>query len=114
MVTLLFAFFAATVTSTLADAGIPDTPVGHTLQTFLDAFNSGDHDRIAAYVKQYVPANNADGLISFSMQTGGLNFASVVHSAPDRLDFLVHGGGDNVDAYGILQVAVTAPLRSSG
>lgn len=32
MVTLLFAFFLAAVTNTLADAGIPDTSAGHTLQ----------------------------------------------------------------------------------
>ncbi len=39
--------------TTRADVSIPDTPAGHTLQAFLNAFNSGDHDRIAAYVKEY-------------------------------------------------------------
>jgi hypothetical protein len=34
-----------------------------------------------------------------------------VHSTPDKLSFLVHGRGDNVDAYGILQLASTTPLR---
>jgi hypothetical protein len=105
----LFAFLAAAVTNTRAATGIPDTPAGHTLQAFLDAFNSGDHDRIAGYVKQYDPSNNADGLVEFSSQTGGFDFVSVVQSKPDRLDFLVHGRGDNVDAYGILQLATTAP-----
>jgi hypothetical protein len=90
-------------------AAIPDTPAGHTLQAFLDAFNSGEHDRIAAYVKQYDPKNNADGLTSFSSQTGGFNFMSVVQSAPDRLAFRVHGRGDNIDAYGVLQLASTTP-----
>lgn len=92
-----------------ADTAIPDTPAGHTLQAFLDAFNSGDRDRIAAYVKQYDPKNNADGLTSFSSQTGGFNFISVVQSAPDRLTFRVHGRGDNIDAYGVLQLASTTP-----
>lgn len=90
-------------------AAIPDTPAGHTLQAFLDAFNSGQHDRIAAYVKQYDPKNNADGLTSFSSQTGGFNFISVVESAPDRLSFKVHGRGDNIDAYGVLQLVSTTP-----
>src|SRR5580698_2119860 len=75
---VLFVFVAAAVPILRADASFPDTPAGHTLQAFLDAFNSGDHDRIAAYVKQYDPKNNADGLASFSGQTGGFNFVSVL------------------------------------
>ena len=90
---------------------VPDTPAGHTLQAFLDAFNSGDHDRIAAYVKEYDPENSADGLTSFSSQTGGFTLTSVVHSEPDRLTFLVHGRGDKVDAFGVVQLASTAPPR---
>lgn len=54
-----------------ACAGVdtPDTPAGHTLRAFLDAFNSAEHDRIAAYVKEYDPVSSADGLTSFSNQT---------------------------------------------
>ena len=43
-----------------AEVDIPDTPAGHTLLAFLDAFNSAEHDRIAAYVKEYDPDNSAD------------------------------------------------------
>lgn len=108
-VTLFFLGFASASVSARADADIPNTPAGHTLQAFFDAFNSGDHDRIAAYVKQYDPTNNTDKLASFSGQTGGFNFVSVVQSAPDRLTFLVHGRGDGIDAYGVLQLAGTTP-----
>lgn len=94
---------------TRADVGTPDTPAGHTLQAFLDAFNSADHDQIAAYVKQYDRENNADGLTSFSNQTGGFTLVSIVHTAPDKLSFLVHGRGDNIDAYGTLQLVSTSP-----
>jgi len=94
-----------------ADVSPPDTPAGRTFRAFLDAFNSGDHDRIAAYVKEYDPENSADGLTSFSSQTGGFTLVSIVHSTPDRLSFLVHGRGDNVDAYGTLQLASTTPPR---
>jgi hypothetical protein len=94
-----------------ADIGTPDTPAGQTLQAFLDAFNSADHDRIAAYVKEYDPENSADGLTSFSNQTGGFTLVSIVHSSPDKVSFLVHGRGDNIDAYGILQLASTSPPR---
>lgn len=94
-----------------AETSAPDTPAGRTLRAFLDAFNSGDHSRIAAYVKEYDPENNADRLSSFSSQTGGFTLVSIVHSTPDKLSFLVHGRGDNIDAYGTLQLAGTTPPR---
>ena len=103
----------AMVTSAAASADIstPDTPAGRTLQAFLAAFNTRDHDRIAAYVKEYDPDENAEGLTSFSNQTGGFTLVSIVHSAPDKLTFLVHGRGDNIDAYGTLLLVSTAPPR---
>jgi hypothetical protein len=94
-----------------ADVSTPDTPAGRTLRAFLDAFNSGEHDRISAYIKEYDPENSADELTSFSSQTGGFTLVSIVHGTPDKLSFLVHGRRDNVDAYGILQLASTAPPR---
>ena len=63
---LCFVIFVVMPHGTRADVGVPDTPAGHTLQAFLDAFNSGDHERIAAYVKEYDPQNSADGLTSFN------------------------------------------------
>jgi len=107
---LLIALLSISLTAR-ADVNIPDTPAGHTLQAFLNAFNSGDHDRIAAYVKEYDPENNADRLTSFSGQTGGFTLVSIIYSTPDKLSFLVHGRGDNVDAYGVLQLASTSPPR---
>jgi hypothetical protein len=97
-----------------ADVGAPETPAGQVLQAFLDAFNSADHDRIAAYVKEYDPQNSADRLTSFSNQTGGFTLVSIVHSSPDKVSFLVHGRGDNIDAYGALQLASTSPPRVKG
>jgi hypothetical protein len=69
---LCFAILIITSLGARADVTPPDTPAGHALQAFLRAFNSGDHERIAAYVKEYDPQNSADGLTSFSGQTGGL------------------------------------------
>ena len=34
-----------------------------------------------------------------------------MHSTPDRLTFLLHGRGDNINAYGVLQIASTALPR---
>jgi Peptidase family S41/N-terminal domain of Peptidase_S41 in eukaryotic IRBP len=108
---LSFATLTALSTRALADVSAPDTPAGHTLQAFLEAFNSGDSDRISAYVKEYDPQNSADGLTSFSGQTGGFTLTSIVQSAPDKVSFLVHGRRDNIDAYGILELTSTSPPR---
>jgi retinol-binding protein 3 len=109
-VLLFFALMALSLCAR-ADVSTPDTPAGHVLQAFFDAFNSGDHDRIAAYVKEYDPQNNAQGLTAFRSQTGGFTLVSIVHSDPDRLTFRVHGRADNIDAYGVLQLASTVPPR---
>ncbi len=109
--TLILVFLVAIPFCARADVSIPDTPAGQTLRAFLDAFNSGDHDRIAAYVKEYDPENDADGLVSFSSQTGGFTLTSILNSTPERLTFLVRGRGDNTDAYGVLQLASAAPPR---
>ena len=108
---LLIVISAILSSNARADVSIPDTPAGHTLQAFLDAFDSADHDRITAYVKEYDPENSAERLTSFSSQTGGFTVTSIVHSDHDKITFLVHGRGDNIDAYGVLQLASTAPPR---
>jgi hypothetical protein len=108
---LCFVVFAVMPFCSRAEVSVPDTPAGQTLQAFFNAFNSGDHDRIAAYVKEYDPQNSADRLTSFSGQTGGFTLMSIVQSTPGKLTFLVRGRGDHIDAYGVLQLASTAPPR---
>jgi hypothetical protein len=93
----------------LADVSTPDTPAGRTLQAFLLAFNASDNDRIAAYISQFDPKSSVDRLMSFSSQTGGFALTSIVQSAPDKISFVVHGRRDNVDSYGILQLASVSP-----
>ena len=94
-----------------AEVSVPDTPAGHTLQAFLDAFDSGNHDRICRLCEGIRPENAPERLTTFSSQTGGFTLTSIVHSTPDRLTFLVHGRGDNIDAYGVLQLVNTALPR---
>jgi hypothetical protein len=108
---VLFVVLIAAPLYARADVTIPDTPAGHTLQAFLTALNSGDHDKIAAYVKEFDPKNDADGLTGFASQTGGFNLVSIVTSTPDRLTFMVHGRSDGIDAYGTLQLESTTPPR---
>jgi hypothetical protein len=73
----------------LAQVTIPDTPAGHTLQAWLDAFNSDDRARIEAYVKTIDKKASVDGLMSFRSQTGGMDLLSIVSSDPLRIRFRV-------------------------
>jgi peptidase S41-like protein len=62
---------------------IPDTPAGHTLQAWLDAFNSGDRARIQAYQAKYEPTKSADETVAWRDHTGGYDLLGVDKS--DRL-----------------------------
>ena len=46
----LFALLLVGVACGLAQISVPNTPAGHTLQAWLDVFNSGDRGRIETYV----------------------------------------------------------------
>ena len=50
---------------------IPDTPAGHVLAAWLDAFNSGDRARMSAYRETYEPAaaQPLDGLMRSAANT---------------------------------------------
>ncbi len=61
----------------MAQVTVPDTPAGHTLQTWLDVFNSGDPAKIGSYVKTIDHSQPADAMISFHNQTGGFELLSM-------------------------------------
>jgi hypothetical protein len=90
-----------------AQVTIPDTPAGHTLQAWLDAFNSSDRAKIEAYVKTTDHNQSVDGLISFRSQTGGFDLLSIESSEPLHIRFLVKGRSDGITALGNLAVKDT-------
>src|SRR5437667_442842 len=62
---------------------IPDTPAGHTLHAWLDAFNSGDRARIQAYVATYDLTQSADGTVAFRERSGGCrSVGGAAHGSP--------------------------------
>jgi hypothetical protein len=68
---------------------VPDTPAGHTLQAWLDAFNSGDRARLETYVKTVDQSQSVDGMLSFRNQTGGFELRSIESSEPLHIRFRV-------------------------
>ena len=69
--------------------GIPDTPAGHTLRTWLEVLESGDRAQAEHYVKDVDPNEDANGLVSFHNQTGGFVLLSIESSEPLHLRFTV-------------------------
>src|ERR1700733_13279823 len=88
----------------LAQVTVPDTPAGHTLQAWLDAFNSGDSARIETYVKTVDQSQSVDGMISFRNQTGGFELVSIESSEPLHIRFRVKEKGGPTTALGNLLV----------
>jgi hypothetical protein len=92
-----------------AQVTVPDTPAGHTLQTWLDAFNSGDRARIETYVKTVDPTQSVDGLMSFRSQTGGFELLAIESSEPLHIRFRVKEKGGPTTALGNIVVKDSEP-----
>jgi len=88
----------------LAQTTVPDTPAGHTLQAWLDAFNSGDRAKIETYVKTVDRSQSVDGMLSFRSQTGGFELLSIESSEPLHIRFRVKEKGGPTNALGNLLV----------
>jgi hypothetical protein len=93
----------------LAQTSIPDTPAGHTLQVWLDAFNSGDRAQIETYVKTIEPHQSVDGMLGFRTQTGGFSLLSIESSEPLHIRFRVKEKNGPTTALGNLLVKEGQP-----
>jgi len=68
---------------------IPDTPAGHTLQAWLESFNSGDPARIQAYLTKYEPDKPLGAIVAFRDQTGGFELLGIDKSDRLHIEFRV-------------------------
>jgi Peptidase family S41/N-terminal domain of Peptidase_S41 in eukaryotic IRBP len=100
MLCRLFVLLLVVVGSGLGQTNIPDTPAGHTLQAWLDAFNSGDRAKIETYVNTVDRSQSVDGMISFRNQTGGFELVSIESSEPLHIRFRVKEKGGPTTALG--------------
>jgi hypothetical protein len=99
------ALLLLSVSSGLAQTTVPDSPAGHTLQAWLDAFNSGDRAKIETYVKTVDHSESVDGMLSFHGQTGGFDLLSIESSEPLHIRFRVKEKGGPTTALGNLLVS---------
>src|SRR5213082_1648566 len=93
--------------------GIPDTPAGHTLQAWLDAFNSGDRARIQAYVAKYEPTKSVDETVAFRDRTGGFDLLGVDKSDRLHVEFRVREKAGSTVAVGELEVRDGDPAATT-
>src|SRR5437762_3381014 len=90
---------------------IPDTPAGHTLQAWLDAFNSGDRARIQDYHTKYEPSKSADATVAFRDQTGGFELLGIDKSDRLQVEFRVKEKASPTTAVGNIEVKDADPAE---
>jgi peptidase S41-like protein len=92
-----------------APPSIPDTPAGHTLKAWLDAFNSGDRALMDAYYHKYDPSRSLDEEMRFRNMTGGFELLKVLKSERLHVEFLVKECNSETQAYGRFDVKDADP-----
>src|SRR5260370_42414510 len=83
---IVFAFLGAAQPQSV---NIPDTPAGHTLKAWLDAFNSGDRAAEEKYLKTYDPERSLDDEMRFRGMTGGFNLPQILKTHSPRIWVIV-------------------------
>src|SRR5260370_8754913 len=114
MLCILFALLLVGFGWGLAQATVPDAPGGHTLQAWLDAFNSGDRAKIETYVKTVDQSQSVDGMISFRNRTSGFELLSIESSEPLHIRFRVKEKGGAATALGNLLMKDGQPVGTFG
>src|SRR6516164_7685654 len=105
----LLAFLLAAACAWSQAPAIPDTPAGHTLQAWLDAFNSGDRARMQAYITKYEPTSSVDQTAAFREQTGGFELLGVDKSERLHIEFRVKEKASPTNAVGKIDVKDADP-----
>jgi D-alanyl-D-alanine carboxypeptidase len=74
-----------------AQMQFPDTPAGHQAAAWLQAFNSGDREKLHDFLEKNLPdrAQHMDQAMGFRTMTGGFDLKKVEESTPTKLTALV-------------------------
>jgi CubicO group peptidase (beta-lactamase class C family) len=112
---LVLVVLLAVTTAHAQQTTLPTTPAGRALAEWLDAFNSGDRDRVAAFQQRYgVQGQPPDAELQFRAQTGGFDLLSVAKSEPLHIEFIVKERNSATRANGMLDVTASDPPRVTG
>jgi hypothetical protein len=94
----------------LADASIPNTPAGHVLGAWLDAFNSADRSREESFIKTHASWMNADDTAKWRAETGGYDLLDVYSNDKTNVFFRVKARATGSEEIGRLRVNEAKPL----
>ena len=116
---LALAFCAALILSSArlhgqTSTSIPDTPAGTALRAWLDAYNSGDSARVAAFLHSYDVEYPLSNSFVFRQMTGGFDLLRVEVSEPRHIEFILRPRNGPGVAYGALDVSPGEPSRVWG
>jgi retinol-binding protein 3 len=87
-----------------AQQTIPETPAGHTLKAWLDAFNSGDRAVEEKYLNTYDPKRSLDDEMRFRGMTGGFVLLQIIKTDPQSVEFMVKEHNSETMAVGKMEV----------
>src|SRR6266550_5816954 len=96
-------------------ATLPNTPAGQALRAWLDAYNSGDSVRVAAFFRTYAVEGDAlRGAFRFRQMTGGIDVLSAPVNEPRHIEFMTRFRNGPMVGYGAVVVSPDDPSRLSG
>ncbi len=92
----------------------PDTPAGHVLAEWLEAFNSADASRMNAYSDRYQTGKPLSQQMPFRIRTGGFDLTAIRQSEPLRVEFVVKERASEMHGVGKLTLTDSQPPRVDG
>ena len=117
MKTLATLFVATALLRPIATpAQIPDTPAGHELSGWLNAFNGGLRDSVRVFYEQHYPSatGRIEQLLNFRERTGGFTFVKAVESRPTHIVAYVQERASDQFAQLALDVDSAPPHHITG
>ena len=107
----LVAMLALLPALSLAEVSVPNTPVGHALSSWLEAFNSGDRARAESFDKTYAWGTNLDDLAGWMAETGGYDLLDIYANDQTTIFFRVKARTNGGEEVGRVTVAAAAPVK---
>ncbi|MDX2149778.1 MAG: serine hydrolase domain-containing protein [Bryobacteraceae bacterium] len=102
---------AALSAAAFAQPAIPDTPAGRVMGNWLESFNSGDKEKILAFMSVHEPERKAqvDETLGFRKQTGGFQLLRIRKSEPRDIEAIVKEVAGENTALMVLSVSEADP-----
>jgi len=107
---LLGALLAVLPALALADVSVPDTPAGHALGAWLDAFNSADRAREESFIKTYASWMSLDSAMKRRAETGGYDLLAIYANDETNVFFRVKAKVSATEEIGRVRVSATEPV----